>query len=217
MAKNNLLLSEITNFMIGPTIVLIILNIIASIYAWNNKTVYSKWMMNPYKIHNDNQYYRFITSGFIHGDWIHLAFNMFAFYSFGRVLEYHLASITGGAYQLYFYGIYILALIVSDLPTYFKNKDDENYNSLGASGAVAAIIFACIVVDPLNDVYVYAIPIPGFIFAFLYLGYSYYASKKGLGGVNHDAHFYGAVFGVVSILIINPGAATLFFEQIKRW
>lgn len=203
--------------MISPTLVILVLTIVASIYAWNNKTIYSKWMMNPYKVHKNDQYYRLITSGFIHGDWIHLAFNMFAFYSFGRVLEYHLAGYTGNAYHLYFYGIYLAAMVVSDLPTYFKYRDNENYNSLGASGAVAAIIFACIMLAPLSYIYVYFIKMPGFIFGFLYLGYSYYSSKNSPGMINHDAHFYGALFGVVSILIIEPSAATLFFGQIGGW
>jgi membrane associated rhomboid family serine protease len=203
--------------MISPTFIILILTIVASIYAWNNKSIYSKWMMNPYKIHKHDQYYRFITSGFIHGDWIHLAFNMFALFSFGLYLEGYLEAQVGGIYHLYYYGIYLLALIVSDLPTYFKNKDNENYNSLGASGAVAAIIFACIIIRPVGTIYVYVIPVKSFIFGFLYLGYSYYSSKKSLGGVNHDAHFYGAVFGVASILIIDPSASTRFFEQISNW
>lgn len=201
----------------SPTIILILLNIGASFYAWNNKNMYNKWMMNPYRIYHNNQYYRFITSGFIHGDWMHLFFNMFAFYSFGEALEYYLYMYTGTMTQFYFYGIYMVALIVSDIPTYLKNKDNEHYNSLGASGAVAAIIFACVVISPLSKISIYFIPIPAFIFGFLYLGYSYYSSKKSLGGINHDAHFYGAIFGVVSIGIIHPPFISAFFEQISNW
>jgi membrane associated rhomboid family serine protease len=201
----------------SPTIILIILNVGASFYAWSNENIYGKWMMNPYRIHHDNQYYRFITSGFIHGDWMHLFFNMFAFYSFGEALEYYLDIYEGATSQLYFYGIYIVALIVSDIPTYLKNKDNENYNSLGASGAVAAIIFACIIINPLSEIYIYFIKIPGFIFGFIYLAYSYYSGKKSLGGINHDAHLYGAIFGVISILIIHPPFLYTFIEQISSW
>ena len=201
----------------SPTIILILLNIGASFYAWNNKNMYNKWMMNPYRIYHNNQYYRFITSGFIHGDWMHLFFNMFAFYSFGEALEYYLYMYTGAAAQLYFYGVYIIALIVSDIPTYFKNKDNESYNSLGASGAVAAIIFACIVAEPLGDLYIYGIHCKNFIFGFIYLAYSYYSSKKNLGGINHDAHFYGAVFGIVAMAVIHPTLLTTFFEKLGGW
>ncbi len=201
----------------GPTLILIILNIGASLYAWNNKEIYGKWMMNPYRVQHYNQYYRFITSGFIHGDWVHLFFNMFALYSFGSNLEYYLNVFTGIYYQFYFYGIYLASLIISDLPTYLKHKDNESYNSLGASGAVASIIFACIIVEPLSKISIYFIPMPAFIFGFAYLAYSYYSSKKSLGGINHDAHLYGAVFGVVAIGIIHPPLLAGFVEQISQW
>ena len=199
------------------TIILILLNVAASIYAWNNEAIYRKWMMNPFRIYHDNQYYRFITSGFIHKDWVHLFFNMFALFSFGMALEYHLSKLVGGIALFCFYGIYVTALIVSDIPTYFKNKYNEYYNSLGASGAVAAIIFACIIIKPLNNIYLYGIPVPGVIFGLLYLGYSYYSAKRNLGNVSHDAHFYGAAFGMVAIIIIHPPLFMKFFEQLKFW
>jgi membrane associated rhomboid family serine protease len=201
----------------SPTIVLLVLNIGASLYAWNNQDVYRKWMMNPYKVNTDNQYYRFITSGFIHGDWMHLIFNMLALYSFGNNLEYYLHVLKGNEYQLYYYGLYLAALVISELPTYLKHRNDSGYNSLGASGAVSAVVFACIVVSPLSWLSFFFIPMPAFIFGFVYLAYSYYASKKSLGGINHDAHFYGAVFGVATIIFIHPPALAGFFEQISNW
>jgi membrane associated rhomboid family serine protease len=173
--------------------------------------------MNPYKVHTDNQYFRFITSGFIHGDWMHLIFNMIALYSFGSNLEYYLRVFKGPEYQLYYYGLYLVALILSELPTYLKHRNDSGYNSLGASGAVSAIVFACIIVSPLSWLSFFFIPMPAFIFGFLYLAYSYYASKKSLGGINHDAHFYGAVFGVIAIILIHPPTLTNFFEQLSHW
>lgn len=196
------------------TIILIIANIAASLYAWDKKDLYYKWMLNPYKVKRNNQYYRFITSGFIHGDYMHLGFNMIALYSFGNNFESELYKLTGNAYPLYFFGVYLLALIVSDLPTYFKYQNKPNYNSLGASGAVSAIIFACILLDPLGKVYIYFIPIPGFIFGVLYLIYSYYSGKKLEGGVNHDAHFYGAVFGIAAIIALHPKALIEFYDDV---
>ena len=202
----------------SPTLILVILNVAASFYAWDKKDMYYKWMMNPYKVKRENQYYRFISSGFIHGDWMHLAFNMIALYSFGKHLEGQLYSFTGQYYLFYYFGIYFLALIISEIPTYLKHKDNTNYNSLGASGAVSAIIFACVILDPLSKLELYFIfKLPAFIFGILYLIYSYYSSKKMSGGVNHDAHLYGAVFGIVAILLIHPPALSEFFRQVSTW
>jgi membrane associated rhomboid family serine protease len=203
-----------------PTLILTILNVVASIYAWEKKEYYYKWMMNPYRIRTggSDQYYRFITSGFIHGDWVHLIFNMIALYSFGIYLEGWLFEYTGASYQLYYYGIYLTALIISDIPTYLKHKNNPAYNSLGASGAVSAIVFAYVLLNPLGTLTLYFfIDLPAFIFGFIYLIYSYYAGKKMLGGINHDAHLYGAVFGVVVILLIHPSSLPEFFDQIETW
>jgi len=202
---------------ISPTIVLVALNVIATIYAWNSPDILSKWMLNPYKINRDNQYYRFITSGFIHADWIHLIFNMIALYSFGSNLEYYLMAFTGADYQFYYYGIYVVALIVSDIPSFIKHKNDISYNALGASGAVSAVVFACIMVSPVSWLTFFFIPMPAFIFGIAYLFYSYYLSSKNAGGINHDAHFYGAVVGILSIIAIYPRVLPAFFQQISNW
>ncbi len=202
----------------SPTLLLVILNIGASLYAWNNQDIYRKWMMTPYLVNRENQYYRFISSGFIHGDWMHLLFNMIALYSFGGNLEQHLFNYTGANYQIYFYALYSIALIISDIPTYLKYKNTPGYNSLGASGAVSAVIFACIVFDPLSTLYLFlAIPIKGFIFGFIYLIYSYSLSKRGGDGINHDAHFYGAAVGILFVTILFPSAIPEFFRQIGDW
>ena len=175
----------------SPTLILVILNIGASLYAWNNQEIYPKWLMTPYKVNRENQYYRFITSGVIHGDWMHLAFNMIALYSFGRNLEYYLAGYVGMSYQLYYFAMYLVALIVSEIPTYFKHKNNSAYHSLGASGAVSAVIFACVIISPLNELLVFFIPMPGFIF--------------------------GVVFGILFIVLLNPSVVPDFFYQISQW
>jgi membrane associated rhomboid family serine protease len=202
---------------IGPTLLLVILNIGASLYAWNNEEVYRKWIMNPYKVSRENQYYRFITSGFIHADWMHLIFNMIALYSFGRNLEYYLMGLTGSNYLFYYLIMYVMALIISEIPTYMKHRNNPGYNSLGASGAVSAVIFACVIMNPLSWLSFFFIPMPAFIFGFAYLIYSYTASKRGIDGINHDAHFYGAVFGILFIGLLNPSSIPGFFEQISQW
>jgi len=132
-------------------------------------------------------------------------------------LEYYLMIFTGSDYVFYFYGLYLSALVVSEMPSYLKHKHNPGYNSLGASGAVSAVIFACAVIAPLSMLSVFFIPMPAFIFGFLYLGYSYYLSQKGGDGINHDAHFYGAVFGIIAIILIHPSAPMEFIEQIANW
>ncbi len=201
----------------GPTIILVVLNVCATLYAWNNQDIYQKWMMNPYKVNREKQYYRFITSGFIHGDWMHLIFNMIALYSFGHDLEYYLMVFTGNAYMFYYVALYLAALIISDIPTYLKHKNNSGYNSLGASGAVSAVIFACVIINPLGWNSFFFIPMRAFIFGFVFLTFSYISSKKALHGINHDAHFYGAVFGILFIIILQPSTLPLFFEQIGQW
>jgi membrane associated rhomboid family serine protease len=184
---------------------------------------------------NRGQYYRFFSCGLIHADWGHLIFNMLALYLFGigRVetpmgviytgVEYQFINIFGSIGKLFYLGIYILALAVSLLPTYLKNKDNYHYRSLGASGAVSAVIFAGILFNPLNGMGLLFIPIyvAGFIFGILYLVISSWLEKRGGGNINHSAHIFGALFGVSITIVLcmslaNYPVLQLFFEQIKN-
>ncbi len=195
------------------TLIIIIITVAASYYAWEKPDIMYKWIMNPYTVQRKNQYERFITSGFIHQDWGHLFFNMFALYQFGSGLEYVFNEIFGGNGIIFFVLLYISGIIISDIPTYLKNKNNVNYNSLGASGGVSSIIFATIMYFPLIKIYF----IPGFIFAFLYLIYSSYQSKRGADNINHDAHLYGALYGVAFAIISNPGVIITFRDEINNY
>lgn len=198
------------------TIGLIAANIILSLIAFGNKDFYSHSLMWPYGVKKHNQYYRFLTSGFIHADFLHLFFNMFTLYFFGRNLElyfkiHHLGGTT--SYLL----LYFLALIVSDLPTYLKYKNDNSYHSLGASGAVSAIIFATIIFNPWGSIYVYAaIKISATLFAILYVIYCIYMSKKNADNINHNAHLWGALFGIAFTLSLIAYINPILFEDILR-
>lgn len=200
------------------TLFIIILTSGISLLTMQKPQVLHKLMMNPYMIVHRNQYYRLITSGFIHKDFTHLLFNMFSFYFFGSQLEYIFQYIFGDLGIVYFILLYILAIIISDLPTLFKYRDSYNYNSLGASGAVSAVIFACILFQPLQDICLYAVLcFPGFILGIIYLVYSYYSAKKSRDGINHDAHLYGALFGILFCLVLYPNSIFIFIEQISEW
>jgi membrane associated rhomboid family serine protease len=201
------------------TLLIILLTAGLSVYAWSNATLMSQWIMNPYRVSRNGEYYRLLTSGFLHADTGHLLFNMISLYFFGSNTERLFSGLFGEAGAIALVVFYLAAIIVSDLPTLFQHKDQPGYNALGASGGVSALIFASILNSPLNKLYLYFIPIgiPGFIFGALYLGYTYYESRRGNSNINHDAHLYGALFGMVVLILIYPAVVPQFIEQIQSW
>jgi membrane associated rhomboid family serine protease len=186
--------------------------------AFSRPQMFSEFMMNPYKIKARGQYYRFITSGFIHQDHMHLILNMFSFYFFGRVIELVFGSLFGDWGPVYYIALYVIAIVVSDIPSYLKHNNNPGYNSLGASGGVAAVIFASIVFQPIQDICLFfAICLPGFILGTAYIIYSYYQGRKSNDNINHDAHLYGAVFGFIFCVVLYPPSLANFFKQIIGW
>ncbi len=147
----------VTYTIIGATV-------LVSMLAFNRPAMLAEFMMNPYKIRTQGQYYRFLTSGFIHQDHMHLILNMFSLFFFGRVIEQIFGIIWGDWGTVYYIALYLLAIVVSDLPSYFKHRNNPRYNSLGASGGVAAVIFASIVFQPTQKICLFiALCLPGFI------------------------------------------------------
>jgi membrane associated rhomboid family serine protease len=172
-------------------------------------------IFNPYLIHHGRQWYRFISSGLIHADWIHLAVNMYVLYFFGNYVEAYFNEIFEEKSTTYFLLLYIGGLMMSVLPTYGKHKDDPGYNALGASGAVSSIVFAFILLNPLEKLYVFGlVPLPAIIFGVAYLVYCVYASRHGRDNVNHDAHFWGALYGFFLTVILKPSLIASFFDQL---
>lgn len=213
-----LLKSNLTEIM-SITLIIIIITCLISFYAWNKPQILEKWMMNPYAIHTRKEYYRFLTSGFIHRDYMHLIFNMLTLYFFGSVVEnIYMAYISPTTGIILFITLYLLAIVISDIPTFLKNKNDNHYNSLGASGGIAAIVFASILFNPLAKICLYfAICIPGFILGFIYIIYSAYQAKQSGGYVNHQAHLYGALVGLVFNILLMPRSIIYFFQQLSTW
>jgi len=202
------------------TIALIIANVALSLIAFSNRDVMSKTIMWPYGVKRKNQYYRFITSGFIHADYMHLIFNMFTFFFFGRNLEIYFNYYQLGG-SISFLALYLIALIISDIPTYLKQKDNPDYLCLGASGAVSAVVFASIVFSPWSSIYIYgAIKISAAVYAVLFLVYCIYMSKKGGGHINHDAHLWGSLFGLAFtlalIMAIQPALFAGIVNELKH-
>ena len=197
------------------TIFIIILTCVTSLAAFRNEKITDFLIFWPPAITKRHQYYRFITCGLIHADYIHLAFNMITFYFFGRIMEIYYAGMLGLS-GVYYPALYLGALIVSNIPTYLKHRNDYNYRSLGASGAVSAILFAFILLKPWQQIQIFFIPVPAIIYGVLFLIYSAYMSRKGGDHINHDAHFYGALFGVGFTIIAHPDVANVFLNELRH-
>lgn len=200
------------------TILIIIVTVGVSLWAWNDASIMSRLIMNPYQVASRGEYYRLLTSGFLHADWGHLFFNMLTLYFFGGYIEQIFSMLFGGNGPAFLVGFYLVGILVSDVPSFLKHRNDPGYNSLGASGGVSSVLFAAILFQPLTSICIYFVfCIPGFIFGGLYLAYSYYEARRGLGRVNHDAHFYGALFGILFMIVAYPAVVPAFFEQVAGW
>lgn len=211
-------MNDLSNYPV--TISLLAVNIIMSLIAMNNADVLSKSIMWPYGVKRYNQFYRFISSGFIHADYMHLFFNMFTLLFFGKAVEIYF-SVYGLGGNIAYLALYFLGLIASDLPTYFKQRDNYNYHCLGASGAVSAIVFAAVVFNPWGSIYLYgALKISALLYAVLYIVYCVAMSRRGGDNINHDAHLWGSLFGfgftIALIAAMQPALFDSILEQLKH-
>ena len=168
-----------------------------------------KLLLNPWNVYHRKQYWQVLTSGFIHIDFMHLIFNMITFFFFAFKLE----SMVG---SLNFFIIYFGSMIAADIPSILKNKDNPNYNSLGASGAVSGVLFSFILFQPWSGIMIFPIPIPipAVIFSVIYLIYCQVALKKAQDGINHDAHFWGALSGAIITIILIPNVLVHFLNTL---
>lgn len=198
------------------TYILIGITVLISLMAFSNETLMSKLIFNPYVIDKRKQYYRFITAGFIHADFFHLFFNMYALFLFGGIVENKLIDLFGINGIWIYLLLYISALVMSSTFSYYKYKENPHYNALGASGAVSAVLFASIIIYPSMKLMIMPIPIPisSYILGPLYLTYSYYMGRNGKDNIGHDAHFFGAIWGIIFILILWHDAIPNFIAQV---
>jgi len=206
------------------TIIITVITVIISIFAIYNEPLMDRMIFNPYTVVRKNEWYRFISAGFIHADFMHLAFNMFSFYMFSDYVEQFFSMIFGAQGFTLYIILYLSALVVCLIPTFLQHKNHYNYNSLGASGAVSAIVFVGIFLQPTIQIGFFIIPpiIPGFIFGPIYLAITAYLSKNGQSGINHSAHLWGSIYGIVFLIITakflgNYDAVGLFIEQVRAY
>lgn len=179
------------------TITIIIGCVIFSIMAFNNPAVFDKYMFSAYAIKHHRQRYRFLSHAFIHADFAHLILNMFVLYMVGSQVELGYRLLFGKLSTLFYILLYTGAIYGASVFEYFKYKDNPTYSSVGASGAVNAVLFSFILLYPNNNIRILFIPwgIPGWIFGLLFLAYSFYMNKRNTDNIGHGAHAWGAIFG----------------------
>lgn len=197
------------------TLIIIISTVLVSILAFNNRRLFDKLMFYPYAIKHGNEHYRFFTHAFVHADIIHLLLNMYVLFVFGKVVEGTFNYLWGHP-GFYFLALYIGGILFSSIYSFVKHRDNPAYSAIGASGAVSSVVFAFIVIYPSAGMMVFPLPveIPAWIFGALYLVYSWYMSRRSNSRVGHDAHLFGALFGVLFMLIVDPYIVISLAERL---
>ncbi len=169
----------------------------------------AKLLLRPFDVIHKGQWYRLISHGFIHADFTHLAFNMFVLWQFGSSVEYQMQQAWSGSSLIAslepsFLVLYFGGMLAAGLPSLWKQRDNKNYASLGASGGVSAVMMAYILLFPTNKLLLFfVIPMPAFVAGILFFAYERYMNKRGATGIAHDAHLMGAIFGVVFIFLLD--------------
>lgn len=196
------------------TVVLIAITALVSWLALRDRKLMDRLILWPPAVSRHRQYDRLLSYGFVHADFMHLLFNMITLYFFGRFMEQLIAQITGSRWV--YLAFYLAALLVSILPTYLKNHNNPNYFSLGASGAVSAVLFAFILIQPWQLIFVFFIPVPAIVFAVVYVGYSIWMDRRGGDRINHSAHLAGAAFGVLFMVAMEPRVLQHFLAELMQ-
>ena len=201
------------------TIIIIAITCLISIPAFGNRDLFTNLLFNASMIRDHKQWYRFLTHAFLHADWIHLLMNMYVLYMFGDIVEKIFVGVFGIMKgEIFFFLLYFVGIVASSFPSYEKHKNDFSYNSVGASGAVSAIVFSSILLLPTMKLSLMflPIPIPAPIFGVLYLVYCRYAARHSRDNVAHDVHYWGSLFGVVFTLVVMPQSFLNFIDAVKN-
>ncbi|UNK49599.1 rhomboid family intramembrane serine protease [Lysobacter sp. S4-A87] len=193
------------------TFILIAVTVVVSWLAFERPQLLNRLILWPPAIDRNHQYDRLVTHGFIHADWSHLLFNMITLYFFGRVIEGVIGQLIGPFGFLLFY---LSAIVIAILPTYLRHRHDPGYRSLGASGAVSAVLFAFVLLKPWSLIIVFVLPMPAIVYAVGYVAYSFWMDRRGGDNINHSAHLSGAIYGVLFMLLMEPRVGTIFLERL---
>ncbi len=206
---------------ISITLIIIVATILVSYPAFNRQEIINRLKHSPFMEVNKNEWYRLITSGFVHADWMHLGVNMYVLYEFGKIVEEDIfLPLFGVNGRLIYLLMYILAIMAGALPSLIKEKDNIAYGAIGASGAVSAVVFIYMMMSPWSMLGImFVIPMPAVLAGVAFLWYSSWANKRNVRSfsgrqVGHMAHFYGAVFGMVFVAILKPEVLVNFWFQL---
>jgi len=194
-------------------LIIIAVTCVVSFMAFSNPRLIDRLILWPPAITRGKEYWRLASCGLIHADVPHLAFNMLTLYFFGGAMERFYGHFVGDLGYLLFY---VGGLVVSSLPSYMRHQNDSRYRSLGASGAVSAVLFAFILLQPWTTILVFFVPMPAIIYAVLYLGYTIYMDRQRSDNINHSAHLWGAVYGIVFTILIEPRTISAFLSQLAQ-
>jgi membrane associated rhomboid family serine protease len=195
------------------TFVIIAVTVLVSWQAFEQPRLLQRLILWPPAIDRQRQHERLLTHGFIHADWQHLLFNMITLYFFGRHIEAYMRDLHG---PLMFVLFYLSAVIVAIMPTYLRHRHDPHYRSLGASGAVSAVLFAYIMLKPWALIIIFVVPMPAILYAIGYVAYSFWMDRKGGDNINHSAHLSGAIYGVLFMLIMDPQVGPDFLTRLTH-
>ncbi len=193
------------------TLVLIAVTVLVSWQAFERPRLIERLILWPPAIERKHQYDRLVTHGFIHADWQHLLFNMITLFFFGRAVEPVFTQFLGPVGYLFFY---LSAIVVAILPTWLRHRHDARYRSLGASGAVSAVLFAYILLSPWSRIFVFFLPVPAIVYGVAYVAYSFWMDRQGGDHINHSAHLSGAIYGVLFMLLMEPRVGSVFLERL---
>ncbi|HLT44944.1 MAG TPA: rhomboid family intramembrane serine protease [Luteimonas sp.] len=193
------------------TLVLIGVTVFVSWQAFNNRALLDRLILWPPAIARHRQYDRLVTHGFVHADGTHLLFNMITLFFFGRAIEPVFVDRIG---HVGFAAFYLSAIVMAIMPTWFRHQQDASYRSLGASGAVSAVLFSFILFAPWSLILIFFLPVPAIVYAVAYVGYSIWMDRRGGDNVNHSAHLWGAAYGVLFTVLMEPRVATTFMARL---
>jgi len=210
---------------VSITILIIIVTCIVSYYAgltpqdkMSRQGVFDQLKHYPVAEKRNKEYYRFLSSGFVHGSWMHLVINMYVLYTFGETIEFRFVEIFGSFGRIAFLLMYLAAIVIADIPSYVKHQNNPGFASIGASGAVSAVVFIFIMFYPWHGLTFIFFPFfsfPAIVLGIGYLIYSSWASNKGRDNIDHSAHFAGAIFGIIFIVVSHPQVVGQFLAQIQ--
>lgn len=201
---------------ISITLLIIIFTSVISYQGFTRYATIDRLKHNPAREAGSKEWYRMLTSGFVHGDWIHLLVNMYVLYSFGEYIESYILHEYGSTKgRIIFLVMYALNIILANIPTAFRHREHPGFSSIGASGAVSGIVFMFILLQPWATLTLFfIIPVPAVLVGIGYLIYSSWAANHGQGRLDHSAHFAGAIAGMLMIILLDHQIASDFIRRL---